>query len=347
MGAENLPPDLEAALREQNVTLVDVPDPESAVQDGDYPVAFAVPEGFRGVRRGPQPGPAHPLPKRGQSAQRTERQQGARRGDGLPGRARERAAARCGARPGSVLEPVTLTTIDASSAAERSSGQLSWLIPFFIAIWTLAGGQMTAIDATAGEKERGTLEVLLVAPIRRSEVVVGKFIATLTFGLTAALMAIIGYIVGGTVLRGVFGARLGADANDIAAIMGGGLTITLPTVVMLVGSSLLLAALIAALLLGIAMFARSFKEAQTYVAPLSFLLILPALGLQFRDLLDVGSGVYFVPILNVLVLMDDIVKGAVSALPVVITWGSLLVYIALLLTFAYANFRREGVIFRS
>ena len=63
--------------------------------------------------------------------------------------------------------------------------------------------------------------------------------------------------------------------------------------------------------------------------------------------MDVGSGVYFVPILNVLVLMDDIVKGAVTVLPVVITWSSLLVYITLLLGFAYTNFRREGVIFRS
>src|SRR5690606_10585200 len=92
----------------------------------------------------------------------------------------------------SILQPVTVAMVDASSAAERSSGQLSWLIPFFIAIWPLTGGQMTAIDATAGEKERGTLEVLLVAPVRRSEVVVGKFIATLTFGLTAAIMAIVG-----------------------------------------------------------------------------------------------------------------------------------------------------------
>ena len=346
MGAENLPPDLEAALREQNVTLVDVPDVESAVQNGDYPVAFAVPEGFTASVENRSPAQLTLYQKEGNlrselSASKVQDAVTAYR-DALVS-ARLRAVGL----DANVLEPVTLTTVDASSAAERSSGQLAWLIPFFIAIWTLAGGQMTAIDATAGEKERGTLEVLLVAPIRRSEVVVGKFIATLTFGLTAALMAIIGYIVGGTVLRGVFGARLGADANDIAAIMGGGLTITLPTVVMLVGSSLLLAALIAALLLGIAMFARSFKEAQTYVAPLSFLLILPALGLQFRDLLDVGSGVYFVPILNVLVLMDDIVKGAVTAIPVVITWGSLLVYITLLLGFAYTNFRREGVIFRS
>src|SRR5690554_6993918 len=52
----------------------------------------------------------------------------------------------------SILEPVAVTQVDASTEAERSSGMLSWLIPFFIAIWTLTGGQMTAIDATAGER---------------------------------------------------------------------------------------------------------------------------------------------------------------------------------------------------
>src|SRR5690606_39668933 len=114
-----------------------------------------------------------------------------------------------------ILEPVTIQTVDASTSRERSSGQLSWLIPFFIAIWTLAGGQMTAIDATAGEKERGTLESLLVAPVRRSEVVVGKWLATMTFGLTAALAAIAGYLVGGMVMRNAFLPRMGAEGGEV------------------------------------------------------------------------------------------------------------------------------------
>ncbi len=83
------------------------------------------------------------------------------------------------------------------------------------------------------------------------------------------------------------------------------------------------------------------------MAPLSFLLIIPALGLQFKDLLDLGDIIYLVPIFNVLVLMDDIVKGAASASAVLLSWGSLLVAVALLLAFAYRNFRREGVIFRT
>jgi sodium transport system permease protein len=247
----------------------------------------------------------------------------------------------------SLLEPLAVEAIDASSNAERSSGQLSWLIPFFIAIWTLVGGQMTAIDATAGEKERGTLESLLVAPVWRSEVVAGKFLATLLFGLSAALMAIVGYLSGGLVLKTLVGSRLGGAGAEVVALMGGSLQVTPQSVGMLLMSTLLLAATVAALLMGVTLFARSFKEAQSYVAPLSFLLIVPSLVLQFKDLLDLGRAIYLVPVVNVLLLIDDTVKGSAEFGAVALTWASLLLVIAALLTFALHNFNREGVIFRT
>lgn len=246
-----------------------------------------------------------------------------------------------------ILEPVAVTDVDASSEAERSSGVLSWLIPFFIAIWTLTGGQMTAIDATAGEKERGTLESLLVAPVRRSEVVFGKFLATLTFGLTAAIAAIGGYLLGGAVMRGVFLPRLGDEGGSIVAMMGCSLSVDARSVLLLLMSAVLLASVVAAVLLSIALFARSFKEAQSYIAPLSFLFVIPAVGLQFKDLIGIGDGAYMIPVLNALLVMDDIVKGTAALSSILVTWASLAVVIALLLAFAHRNFSREDVIFRA
>jgi sodium transport system permease protein len=246
-----------------------------------------------------------------------------------------------------VLEPVSIETIDASTQAERGSGQLAWLIPFFIAVWALAGGQVAAIDATAGEKERGTLEALLVSPVRRSEVVVGKFLATLTFGLIASLMAIVGYVVSGLLLRRLFASQLGESGNAIVEVLGGSLDVRPLSLLILVLTALFLASLIASLLIGITMFARSFKEAQSYVAPLSFLFILPAIGLQLADFFGQNLLVYFVPILNALLLMNDVVKGRQEFLPVLFTWLSLITFTALLLDFAYRSFRRESVIFRT
>jgi sodium transport system permease protein len=247
----------------------------------------------------------------------------------------------------SVLRPVTVETIDASSQAERSSGFLAWLIPFFIAVWALAGGQVAAIDATAGEKERGTLEPLLTSPVRRAEVVVGKFLATLTFGLIASLMAIVGYVVSGLLLRQLFSNQLGESGDAVVSTLGGSLEVNALNLLILILTALFLAALIASLLIGITMFARSFKEAQSYVAPLSFLFILPAIGLQLADFFGNNPLIYLVPILNALLLMNDTVKGRQELLPILFTWLSLLAFTALLLDFAYRSFRRESVIFRT
>lgn len=247
----------------------------------------------------------------------------------------------------SVLRPIAIGSADASTEAERSSGQLAWLIPFFIAIWTLSGGQMTAIDATAGEKERGTLEVLLVAPVRRAEVVVGKFLAVVTFGLSAAVMAILGFVLGGTVLRRMFLPLIGDGGGEIASMMGGTLTITPLTVLLLLVSALLLASVVSALLLTVTLFARSFKEAQTYVAPMSFLMIIPAIALQFRDLIGAGDSIYWIPVYNVMVLMDDVVKGSASAGAIGITWLVMTAVVAALLALAYRSFQREDVLFRT
>jgi sodium transport system permease protein len=344
-GLAYLPTDLRKAIEKQNVAFSEVDDPKTAVETDAYVAAIAVPTGFEAaVLRGEQ---ASLSIYKKQGSLRSELN-ASKLEDAIRIYEESLVAARLQAAglDKSILEPITTQTIDASSKAERSSGQLAWLIPFFIAIWTLAGGQVVALDATAGEKERGTLEALLVSPVRRIEVVLGKFLATLAFGLLASIMAILGYILSGSLLKNLFGKQWG-EGSEIVTLMGGSLTVTPLRVVLLLLSAVLLASLIAALLIGISMFARTYKEAQTYVAPLSFLLILPAIGLQFADFFGSNPVVYLIPILNVLIFMDDVVKGQAQLLPLILSWGSMLVFAALLLDFAYRSFKREGVIFRS
>jgi sodium transport system permease protein len=246
-----------------------------------------------------------------------------------------------------VLEPFALQSVDVSLASERGGGVLAFLIPLFIVVWTLSGGQMAAIDATAGEKERGTLEVLLVAPVRRTEVVLGKFLAVTTFGLMAALMAILGFVVAAMLLRDQLAPRFGIDAELISGALGGELSITPVALLILVVSSLLLAMLIAALLMSLALFARSFKEAQSYIAPLSLVVVLPAFALQLRDLIGEIPGAAWIPIFNAMLLIDDAVKGTVDASSALRTFAALLLAVLLLLLFAARNFHREDVLFRS
>jgi sodium transport system permease protein len=347
-GLEHLPPELVELLKAESISVIETKNPQSSptlVQEDKYAVALNVPETF-----------AQDLAQNTASLELYSKE-GNVRAELIAGKVENAVDAfrqqlvaerlkQAGLDEG-VLEPVTITTIDASSAAEQRSGLLGWLIPFFIAVWALAGGQVAAIDATAGEKERGTLEALLASPVRRSEIVLGKFLATLVFGLLASLMAILGYIVSGVLLRTVFARQLGADGSEMAGLLGGSLDVRPLSLLVLILTALFLAGLIAALLMGITMFARSFKEAQSYVAPLSFLFIFPAVGLQLADFFSKNSFIYLVPIFNALLLMNEVVKGNIVWLNVLFTWVSLIAFTALLLDFAYRSFRRESVIFRT
>ena len=175
-GAENMPATLRAAIEAQNVELVPVADPEAAVRDDEVPAAIAVPERF-----------AEEIAAGGKAEVRVYGKSGNMRSElnasklqaAVSAYQRSVVAERLGAEglDPSILEPVAVTQVDASTEADRSSGMLSWLIPFFIAIWTLTGGQMTAIDATAGEKERGTLESLLFSPVPVGELFLAKVLA--------------------------------------------------------------------------------------------------------------------------------------------------------------------------
>ncbi len=346
VGLENAPAELQEAFKAANLGLKPVDDATQAVQDGSVNVAIVLPADLGELIESGGSAELELVSKVGNmkselNASKVQQAISAYRAEIVAKRLQSAGL------DTAVLHPVTIKTVDASSKAERSSGQLSWLIPFFIAIWTLTGGQMTAIDATAGEKERGTLEVLLVAPVRRAEVVAGKFIATMLFGLSAATMAIVGFLLGSLVMQKVFVPRLGDEADSIVSVMGGSIAVGPLAIVQLLVSAVLLAAFVSALLLGVAMFARSFKEAQSYVAPLSFLFILPAVGLQFKDLLGMSDSVYYVPVLNVLLLMDNVVRGTAVGREMLVTWAVMLVAVVILLRFALRNFKRESVIFRN
>lgn len=339
-GEANLPADLVNSLKAQNITLSPVSDPLTAVRDGGFEAALSVPEHFQQqIQQGSTVG-LQLYSKKGNMkselvAGKIQTAVGAYQKKIVASRLKAAGLNE------SVLTPFTVTTVDASTKAEKGAGILGWLIPYFIALFVLTGGQATAIDATAGEKERGTLESLLVAPVRRGEVVIAKTLATMTYGLGAAVMGIIGYSISGALVRSL------AGTTDVSSIFGGSFHFSPTILLMLLVSAILMAGFISSLVIGIAIFAKSYKQAQSYIAPLAMIIVIPAVGLQFADFFSFGNVVYLVPILNVLLLMNDVMKGIATPLHAVLTWGSTLVYVVLLLIFAYRNFRREDVLFRT
>lgn len=344
-GLENLPAELRTLLASSNLTLVANDDPFSAVQNDDFTIGLEVDDAFAEAISSN----SATLILMSKSNQMRGSLNASKIHTVINAFNQERASQQLAAvdLDESILSSITIDNQDAATLAEKASGQLGWMIPFFLAIWTLTGGQMVAIDATAGEKERGTLEALLVSPVTRLEVVLGKFIAVLTFGLTAAVMGVLGYVLGGFISNTFLASKFSGEGSEIMAVMGGTVNLSISNIALLLGSTIILASMMSALLLSITMFARTLKEAQNYLAPLSFIMIIPALTLQFADFFNFSSLINLLPIGNMILLMNDLVQGQSKQLQITLTWTSTLIYTGLLLTFALASFKREGVIFRN
>ncbi|TSA83050.1 ABC transporter permease [Deinococcus detaillensis] len=245
-----------------------------------------------------------------------------------------------------LLTPIALSTVNASNAVEASSGQLAFIIPFFMLQFILAGATAAATDSTAGERERGTLEALLATPAPRSTVLMGKLVATTLTGLLAAAFSVIGLSLSAPLALLLTPAGQSASQSAIQQAFGGSLALG-PAgfgAVLLAAASVAL--LLSAALLTLSLFARSVKEAQTYIAPLTILIILPAVMLQYADFLKTGAGLYAAPLIGSMLVILDTVKGALSGPHLLLSLGGNVLAAGALTLLATRLFGREGVAFK-
>lgn len=247
-----------------------------------------------------------------------------------------------------LLEPFRLEVKDASREEERAAGLFAFLIPYFLVVFIQTGGMPLAVDATAGEKEKGTLEALLAAPVPLIQVLLGKGLAVFVMSLISTLAAITGLLLGGGILRNLFAAQLQAVPNgNLAAQLGGALALDPLGYLSIALTSVLFALLVIAIMISLGLYARTFKEAQSYMSPLMLVMLIPILFLQFSDFLKLQDWYFALPFVNVVLALDSIVKGAASAPQLATTWASTLVYAGLALYLAYRSFQREDVVFRN
>ncbi|HMK73233.1 MAG TPA: CPBP family glutamic-type intramembrane protease, partial [Myxococcaceae bacterium] len=154
----------------------------------------------------------------------------------------------------------------------------------------------SAIDLTAGEKERGTLQTLLTAPVQPLEVVSGKYLTVLAMTLVAALANI------GSLGLAIGRMLSGAGGGEASFHMG-------PRVVIALFLTLLPAALLlSALFVAVGVMARTYKEGQSYLMPLLFLVIFAAVG-SILPGAELTPAMALVPLTNVTLLMHDVLAG--------------------------------------
>lgn len=331
----NLPEEALRALEQAGLSPKAHPDPEGAVREGKYPVGVRYEQGVYRVYGRLAGG-------------LTEGQVAVSKVQGALQALKEAKVAEALAQrgiPHQVLTPFQVEVVDTSPKREKAGGLLGFLLPFFLVVFVLTGGQVVAVDATAGEKEKGTLEALLMAPVPLWHLALGKTLATVAMALLSGISGLVG-LASGRALAAEFGGRLFTETGQTLEL-GGQLILDGTSFLALFLSAFLLALFMGAVMVSLGLFARSFKEAQSYMAPLQLLVLLPLIFLQFRGFFELQTWHHLVPLFNVALLMDALLKGSASPLQAGLTWGSTLVYAGLALLVAVRVFSREEVVFRN
>ena len=235
-----------------------------------------------------------------------------------------------------LLEPIDLEKIDTADERENWGEKIGGMLPYILFILCFQGAMFPATDIGAGEKERGTLETLLISPIERNKIVLGKFFTIAFAGAMTALITVASMAIWGTVLSQGFAIQLVADfMAQIGWIDFVLMFLMLVPVV----------AIFAAMLLSISIYARSFKEAQSYMGPLVIVVIIPAM-LALLPGVELKGGWAWAPLVNVALAMKELVKGTMDYFQLIAIFGSTVIIAGVLLAFCIYWFKQEKVLFR-
>ncbi|MCS7309492.1 MAG: ABC transporter permease [Armatimonadota bacterium] len=200
-------------------------------------------------------------------------------------------------------QPLALVTQPIETENPVGNLILSIILPYVIVLSGFFGAVSPAFDLIAGEKERGTLETLLATPASRRQIVWGKFLTVTTVCMVAALFAMLGMLLAFSLPASshLFTEQVGKFSLPPAAMVA--LVITL----------LPLSVFYSAILTIISTFARNQKEAQTYLIPLSTLIVLPAVASMFART-ESGLWLAMVPILNSAMTIKQVLTGVLDPL---------------------------------
>lgn len=241
-----------------------------------------------------------------------------------------------------VLEPAKSISRNIASAREQWGSIIGGMIPYFFMIFCLIGCMYPAIDLAAGEKERGTLETLLVSAASRLDIYIGKFLAVALSGFISAVSAIIGLAIAANLIGADAGSG-SAELSGISDLLNG--MIEPKSVILLLSILLPLNVFFAAITLMLSIYAKSFKEAQSMITPLMIVIVFPAiLGMLPGVRLDNLTAL--IPILNVSLAAKEVISGNVETIPMVITLLSLFVYAFIALIISVRFFNNEKNIMR-
>ncbi len=235
-----------------------------------------------------------------------------------------------------VLEPFTVDRVDVAPEGKKGKTIVGGMIGYMVILLMFSGCMYPSLDMTAGEKERRTLEILLASPATRDEIVLAKIMAASTAAFITALLNVLS--LGYTFRSGLMGGEIRQLLN--------GVQLSGSTLVLVLCAVLPTAITAAAVMITISSFAKSFKEGQSYLAPLIMLVIFPAV-IGMLPGVEANPAFSVLPVFNVSQLIKSIFSGDYNAVQFTMNFASNFMYAAIAFVVAVRIFRREDVLFRS
>lgn len=247
--------------------------------------------------------------------------------------------------PAGYIQPIEVQAVDAATAQEVGGNVWGRIFPFLLVLMSLTGAFYPAVDLCAGEKERGTMETLLISPATRSEIVWGKFLTVFLASVTTAVLNLVSMAVTGLQLAQRATGFTGADPSQQAAAV-----LSPPTLQSTFWMAVLLiplAAFFSAICLALAVLARSMKEGQYYMTPL-YLVCLPLIFLTMAPGIELNLFYSLVPVTGAALLLRALIVGdyGAASLYFIPVLAPTLIYAWLALRWAVEQFQSEDVLFR-
>jgi len=235
----------------------------------------------------------------------------------------------------SIIKTIKINEQNLATAKEQLAEAVGGFLPYMFIIFCFMGAMYPAIDLAAGEKERGTLETLLTSPVDRFQILVGKLGVVMLAGIISALVAMLGLYLGIRRMSDI-------PAELLDTVMS---ILEVNTILILISLLVPLTIFFAALLLSLSIFARSYKEAQSILSPLMFVVIIPA----FMGLLpgiNLTMGTALIPILNVSLATKAIIAETITVPLLAAVYLSLIILAVVGIYVCSKIYGRESAIFR-
>ena len=235
------------------------------------------------------------------------------------------------------ITPIDIKLKDISSTEAKIGKVLGQFLPMLLLIFIFTGSIYIAIDITAGEKERKTLQTLFISPVKTREIITGKFLAVFTVGLISALMNVLSLmlamfiqvkLMAGSSAAGMSGLAINVDPTGWLFVF-----------MIIVFTTIFLSAMV----LAVVIIANSYKEAQSYVTPMMMFIMIPAVLSQMPGM-ELTASTAMIPILNICLAIGSVLSGSYNLGLLAIVTASVIIYALIALFMASRTFNNESVI---